>query len=206
MKRVMALGSLLIAAFLAGVIAAPQGAAERLASAPGVAMFNGPQLPDLQFTDEHGQPRSLSSLEGRWLLLFFGYTYCPDVCPMTLMHLSRLWKQLTPEQQAQLQVVLVSVDPARDTPESLQPYMQYFNPAFMALTGNDAGLRELSTRLNAFYARVDREGDAAYLMDHSANIVLISPQGQYRGYIEPPHDPARMQPLVEALLSVAPAD
>lgn len=165
----------------------------------GLVLFEGGALPEITFIDENSEPRDLKSLEGRWNLLFFGYTYCPDICPMTLMHMNKMWKQLSTEEKAQLNIVLVSVDPERDTSSSMKQYMDYFNPAFIALTGNPDGMREFAGQLNAFYARVDRD-DGGYLMDHSANIVLISPKGEYRGYIEPPHDPQRMLPVVRALM------
>jgi len=188
------------------VVMSPPSPAQILKKADGVVLFEGTQVPEVTFINEKGTPRSLADFHGRWQLLFFGYTYCPDVCPMTLMHMSRLWKRLSSEEREQLQVVLVSVDPARDTPESLAPYMAYFNADFTALTGNREGLKTLAGELNAFFARVDRDGDLAYLMDHSANVVLISPDGQYRGYIEPPHDPSVMLPLVRALLNGGAAD
>lgn len=165
----------------------------------GLVVFEGEKLPAITFIDENSEARDLASLNGRWNLLFFGYTYCPDICPMTLMHMNKMWKQLSEDEKAQVNVVLVSVDPARDSPASMKSYMDYFNPEFIALTGNPEGMQALAGQLNAFYARVDRD-DGGYLMDHSANIVLVSPEGKYRGYVEPPHDPARMLPIVRGLL------
>lgn len=167
----------------------------------GLVLFKGGTLPAITFIDENSETRDLESLKGRWNLLFFGYTYCPDICPMTLMHMNKMWKQLSDKEKAYINVVLVSVDPARDTPDSMKSYMDYFNPDFIALTGNPEGMQALAGQLNAFYARVDRE-DGGYLMDHSANIVLVSPDGEYRGYVEPPHDPARMLTIVRGLLGL----
>ena len=180
---------------------APPGPAQLLQQTDGVELFDGGGVPELAFVDEHGQATSTMELEGRWTLMFFGYTYCPDICPTTLMNLNRLWKTLTPEQQAQLQVVLVSVDPERDLPQNMSQYMDYFNRDFMAFTGNVDSMRQLAARLNAFYAKVERE-DGGYLMDHSANIVLLDPALNYRGYIEPEHTAKRMRPLVQALLEL----
>ena len=86
-------------------------------------------------------------------------------------------------------------------PEQLGQYMDYFNPDFTALTGNPDNMKKLAAQLNAFYARVDRE-DGGYLMDHSANIVLLDSGLNYRGYIEPPHDPKRMLPVIRSLLAL----
>jgi protein SCO1/2 len=206
MFRAILLGSALAAAFIAGVLLAPPTADKVLNRAAGVVLFEGMPVPDLSFQNQQGAPVDLSSLRGKWVVMFFGYTFCPDVCPMTLMHLSKTWKQLTPDEQSALQVVMVSVDPERDTPDSLGPYLNYFNPAFIALTGNQQSLSELALAVNAFYARVERGEGQAYLMDHSANIVLLDPAGNYRGYIEPPHQPTRLAPVLQALLSHASAD
>ena len=197
----LALFAVLLAAFVAGWLSAPPSPQERLTGTAGVEMFAGGQVDELTFINEYGDTVSLADLKGRWSLLFFGYTYCPDICPMTLMHMNRLMKRLSEEEREQLNVVLVSVDPERDRPEQLGQYMDYFNPDFTALTGNPANMKKLAAQLNAFYARVDRE-DGGYLMDHSANIVLLDSGLNYRGYIEPPHDPKRMLPVIRSLLAL----
>ena len=197
----LALFSVLLAAFVAGWLSAPPSPQERLTGTAGVEMFAGGQVDELTFINEYGDTASLADLKGRWSLLFFGYTYCPDICPMTLMHMNRLMKRLSEEEREQLNVVLVSVDPERDRPEQLGQYMDYFNPDFTALTGNPDNMKKLAAQLNAFYARVDRE-DGGYLMDHSANIVLLDSGLNYRGYIEPPHDPKRMLPVIRSLLAL----
>ena len=201
MKYALALTLLLVLAFGAGLASAPPSARSVLQHSDGVAVFNGPTLPALEFVDEKGDSANTRDLQGRWTLVFFGYTFCPDVCPMTLLQLSQLWKQLSDEQTRQLTALLVSVDPQRDTPAALKPYMNYFNPEFRAFTGNPENMQTLTGVLNAFYARVERPDTGDYLMDHSANLILIDPQGRYRGYIEPPFTPVRMKPLVTALLN-----
>ena len=193
----LALFAVLLVAFVVGWWSAPPSPQERLTQTAGVEMFAGGQVGDLSFINEYGDAVSLADLKGRWSLLFFGYTYCPDICPMTLMHMNRL----SEAEREQLNVVLVSVDPERDKPEQLGQYMDYFNPEFKALTGNPDNMKKLAAQLNAFYARVDRE-DGGYLMDHSANIVLLDSELNYRGYIEPPHDPERMLPVIRSVLAL----
>ncbi|MAE35930.1 MAG: cytochrome c oxidase assembly protein [Oceanospirillaceae bacterium] len=197
----LALFAVLLVAFVVGWWSAPPSPQERLTQTAGVEMFAGGQVGDLSFINEYGDAVSLADLKGRWSLLFFGYTYCPDICPMTLMHMNRLMKRLSEAEREQLNVVLVSVDPERDKPEQLGQYMDYFNPEFKALTGNPDNMKKLAAQLNAFYARVDRE-DGGYLMDHSANIVLLDSELNYRGYIEPPHDPERMLPVIRSVLAL----
>ncbi len=169
----------------------------------GVTLFSHPlPVSDFHFINQYNEPVTQADLLGRWQLVFFGFTFCPDICPTTLADLSRTYRQLSPAEQTQWQVILVSIDPERDTPEMLQPYMQYFNSEFMALTGNPEALPTLASELNAFYARAERPDGMAYLMDHSANLALIDPQGRYRGFIEPPHDAARMVSILKAVLAL----
>lgn len=197
---VLAGAALLLVTLLAGVYRAsiPQ---QEVGNLPGVTLFSsGVPVDDFQFTDQHGNAVSQASFQPGWRLVFFGYTYCPDICPTTLADLNRVWKQLSPAAQSRLQIVFVSIDPARDTPESLAPYLAYFNPAFLAMTGNVPALERLAEQINGFYARVEREDGMAYLMDHSANLMLVDGEWNYRGYIEPPF---KRDVLVEVLETLA---
>ena len=202
MRNAVLLFLILMIALLAGAATAqwPHWQQRALLQQDGVQLFRQPlPITDATFLNAQGEPLTLTSLRGRHLLVFFGYTFCPDICPTTLMDLNRLWRQLPGDITAQWQVVMVSVDPQRDTPESLAPYLRYFNPAFTALTGNDDGLRQLAGELNAVYSKVERGEDQPYLMDHSANLVIIDRDGNYRGYIAPPHGAGRMVPLLQAV-------
>lgn len=201
MNKAIVLGLVLLAAFLsgAGIALAPAWQHKTLLQQDGVVLFARPlPVSDYRFIRENGTEVGPADLHGRKLLVFFGYTFCPDICPTTLMDLGRTWKQLPAEVRDGYQVVLVSIDPQRDTPQALEPYVHYFNKGFMAFTGNEASLATLAAELNAVYQKVDR-GDAPYLMDHSANLALLDEQGRYLGYIEPPHNAARMVPLLQAL-------
>lgn len=159
----------------------------------------GLTITDGQFLDQTGQTRQLSDWHGKRVLMFFGFTFCPDVCPMTLSDLSRTWRQLPAAWRDQWQVVMVSVDPERDTPEMLAPYMAYFNQNFIALTGNADALKRLAGEVNALYSRVEGQDGRPYLMDHTANLVVLDQHGRYRGYLAPPFTPAT---LVNHLLMV----
>lgn len=197
----------LLAALSLGIVVAkgPAWQQQALLQQDGVQIFaRGLPVSDTQFVDQYGQPVSVAQVRGRHLLLFFGYTFCPDICPTTLMDLNRLWKQLPEAVRADWQVIMVSVDPQRDTPESMAPYLRYFNPSFMAFTGNEAGVKVLAAELNAIYSKVERGPDQPYLMDHSANLVIVDRHGSYRGYIAPPHDAGRMLPLLQAVHQALP--
>ena len=173
----------------------------------GTYIFPQPiNVTDVPFINEEGQAVDKTENLGKWSFLFFGYTFCPDVCPTTLAVMQQMWVQLSPEMQAQTQVVLVSVDTQRDTPEQLKTYMDYFDPSFTAFTSKPASLRSFAAQLNAVYAKVERknkQGEAdeklGYLMDHSANIAILDPNGNYYGFIKPPFNPKKMLSIVTAI-------
>ena len=161
---------------------------------------------DVPFINEEGQTVGKTENLGKWSFLFFGYTFCPDVCPTTLAVMQQMWVQLTPAMKAQTQVALVSVDIERDTPEKLKAYMDYFDPSFTAFTSKPISLRSFAAQLNAVYAKVERknkQGDIdpelGYLMDHSANIAILDPNGNYYGFIKPPFSPKKMLEIVTAI-------
>jgi protein SCO1/2 len=143
------------------------------------------QLPSLELIDERGQAFTTDSLRGRWHLLFFGFTACPDICPTTLSDMRRLFNQLQPEIREQLQLVLVSADPARDTPEALRTYLGYYRAGFRGLTGDMDALQSLSKALGLPFVPVEKtEGE--YNVSHSGNLAIIGPDGTLRGYIRAP--------------------
>ena len=121
------------------------------------------------------------ALKNHWTLMFFGYTFCPDVCPTTLAEMNQVAARVSNEQ---LQVVLVSVDPERDSSEKLKDYIHYFNPKFQAWSGELSQLEDLARQLHIFFQKQPFQD--SYLMDHSSQIVLINPQGQYVGFFTAP--------------------
>ena len=146
-----------------------------------------------------GQSVTQKTLTDKWSIVFFGYTTCPDVCPTTLALMNQVYQQLTEEQRAQLQVVLVSVDPERDTVEKLSQYIPYFNADFLGLTGDLQQITNLATTVSTVFAKTQFEGDS-YLVDHSGNLVLLNPVGQYVGFFRSPHDVNSLLKLLPALL------
>jgi protein SCO1 len=146
----------------------------------------------LGLVDHRGEPFGNASLQGKWTLVFFGFTYCPDVCPTTMSFLDELMGQLDGTEAEDTQVVMVTVDPARDTVEQLAGYVPYFNPDFIGVTGEFLDIHRFATALNTPFRKVVGEGDN-YLVDHSANVVLINPRGDYHGFFKAPLDMAKMK-------------
>lgn len=142
---------------------------------------------DFSLTDHLGKPFDRSRLEGKWTLIYFGFTHCPDICPTTLATAAKMYRELKPKEQEDLQVVLLSVDPERDTTEVLAAYVPYFHPDFIGVSGNPFVTLKLAAELNAAYGKAELpNGD--YTMDHTGNLVLINPKGDYHGFFRPPFE------------------
>ncbi|MCB1697955.1 MAG: SCO family protein [Pseudomonadales bacterium] len=147
---------------------------------------------ELDLVDHHGQPFTNERLKGKWTLVFFGFTYCPDVCPTTMSFLNDFMGQLQGTEAEDTEVVMVSVDPARDTVEQLAGYVPYFNPDFTGVTGEFLDIHRFATALNTPFRKVPGQGEN-YQVDHSTNVVLINPRGDYHGFFKAPLDMAKMK-------------
>ncbi len=142
-------------------------------------------LPTLGLINEQGQAVSTDSFRGRWHLMFFGFTACPDICPTTLSDMRQLFSQLPSDIREQLQLVLITADPARDTPDVLRTYLGYYRAGFQGLTGDMAQLQKLSKALGLpFVAAQQTEGD--YSVSHSGNLAIVDPDGNLRGHVRAP--------------------
>ncbi len=142
-------------------------------------------LPGLALTDQNGQPVQLDQLKDKWSLLFFGYTFRPDICPATLAQLRQLQGMLPAEAKDKLRVVLVTVDPHRDTPEQLKKYLGFFDAGFQGLTGAQADIQKLASAVSIPFIPADTSKEN-YTVDHSGNLVIIGPDGSQRGFIRAP--------------------
>lgn len=131
---------------------------------------------DFQLTDQNGQPFHLHQLRGKVVLLFFGYTYCPDVCPTELASLAAVFEALE-ERAAEVQGVFVTVDPERDTPQVLNNYVRYFHAGLLGLTGSAAEIERVAQQYHVKYRRHERDG-GDYAMDHSAQLYVIDREGE----------------------------
>jgi protein SCO1/2 len=135
---------------------------------------------------------SNADLLGRWTLLDFGYTFCPDICPTTLATLNEVKTQSAARGAPVPRVIFVSVDPARDTPQRLAEYVRFFDAGFVGATGSDAELAGLVKHLGVQYQRHEGPDSQHYVVDHSAVVYLIDPQGRLKATFSWPHDPATM--------------
>jgi protein SCO1 len=145
--------------------------------------------------DHRGEPFTLSSLQGKWTFLNFGYTYCPDVCPTTLSTLARLNAGLEKNGiDVPYQIVFVSIDPERDTQTRLAEYVPYFSPGFVGARGEEDDLGKLTGQLGVLFVRVEEKENAGggYLMDHTASVILIDPEGRLRAIFSAPHKASAM--------------
>lgn len=164
----------------------------------GVILFDTPRSFDrLRLVDQQAAPFDGSAFSGAWSVLFFGFTYCPDVCPTTMTLLRDVEQALKSGSKDQVPVrfYFVSVDPARDTPQLLAPYVAHFSPQFTALTGEFLDVHRFATQMNIPF-RKNVAQDGSYSVDHSANLVLINPRGHYAGFMTPP---LKQQNLVRVL-------
>jgi len=144
-------------------------------------------LPDFSLLDHAGNSIGRDVFAGHWSLVFFGFTHCPDICPLTLQVLADARTQLAEAGEDELpQIVLVSVDPERDTPELLGQYVSYFGDDNLGITGELTEIRKLTGGLGVFFekAAIDEEN---YSVDHSAVVLVINPRGQFHALFSAPH-------------------
>ena len=154
-------------------------------------------LADFSLVDQDGAPFSLERLRGRWSLLFFGFTRCPDICPSTMLDLQQVNRSLETGQYGAgqsgpatpWQVVFVSIDPERDAPAQLKEYVTWFDPRFLGATGAPEQLAPLALQIGvAFRIGEHAAGSQDYTVDHSASVFLTDPKGRLYGVFPPPHD------------------
>lgn len=160
----------------------------------GTAAVGGP----FTLTNAFGKRVSLADFRGKVVVLYFGYTFCPDVCPTDLLAIARLLDTPGVDRE-QVQPVFVTLDPARDTPAQLATYVQSFSPRIVALSGTESEVRAVATSYKVFYEKVRPPGSAHYVIDHTAFIYIIDPQGNYAGFFPPGTGVERMSAVVREI-------
>ncbi len=162
-----------------GVLGSISACSEKKPEFNAVDVTGADYAKDFALTDHNGQARTLADFKGKVVVLFFGYTQCPDVCPTTMAELAEVKKQLGKDGD-KLQALFVSVDPERDTPTLLKAYMANFDPSFLALRPTPEQLPELAKSFKMYYKKVDGKTPTSYTMDHSAGSYVYDPQGRVR--------------------------
>ncbi len=156
----------------------------------------------LELTDHTGKPRTLADYRGKVVVVFFGYTHCPDVCPTTLAEMAQIKKQLGPDGD-KLQVLFVTLDPERDTQEALAGFVPAFDPSFVALRGDEAQTQKAAADFKVFMQKVKSRDSAAYTIDHTAATYVFDPQGNVRLFIRHGQDPAAVLNDIRQLIAGA---
>lgn len=155
----------------------------------GTRIAQPQRLPEFQLTDDSGHPFTNHNLKGHYSFLFFGYTHCQGICPMTMTMLTQLYVQIKKEKLPHPQIVFITLDPKRDTQKVVANYAKAFNPNFKGVTGPLVGIQQLSKQMGVVYIRAqqDRE-NKNYQIDHSGTLYLINPAGQLLAIFSPPHE------------------
>lgn len=166
-------------------------------------VFDAPRIiEELHLVNHRGESFTLDDLKGHWSLIYFGFTHCPDICPTTLAKLARLMEELKPEVAEQTQVLLVTVDPARDTSEALSQYVSYFNPDFIGVTGDFMEILSFTRNVNVAFNKVILKDD--YTIDHTGHLVLVNPNGHYHGTFKPPFELATLKLTYQSIVLQSP--
>ena len=192
MQRTIFLFSLLVLIIVAGI--AFWNSRTSVALPPqdlmGVLRPEPKSLTSFELVDHNKESFIRERLLGKWTLLFYGYTHCPDVCPMTLSVLTTIYNKLDEEtgERTGAQILFVSVDPERDTPEKLADYMSFFNEEFLAVTGKKADIDSFSQQFGAGYILEQEASPGEYLVSHTSAIFLVDPMARLVASFSQPHD------------------
>jgi cytochrome oxidase Cu insertion factor (SCO1/SenC/PrrC family) len=183
---------------LSGTMApAEEAAAPSAAELMDALMWNrGPIGAPFDLIDQNGRRRTDAEFRGKLLVLYFGYTYCPDVCPADLMAISSAIDLLGPAGK-DIQPIFITVDPQRDTVEHLRSYVSSFHPRFIGLTGSEHDIRQLALAYKVYYAKVETQRGVPYAIDHTGFIYLVGRDGKYLGFFPPGTLPNRMVEIIQ---------
>lgn len=179
MNKRFAIKLLAACAISAGALGLLSACSEQKPSFASIDVTGAEYAKDFELTDHNGQVRHLADFKGKVVVMFFGYTQCPDVCPTSMAELAEV-KQLLGKDGDRLQGIFVTVDPERDTPAILKAYMANFDPTFLAMSTTPDKLAALAKDYKAYYKKVDGKTATSYTMDHSAGSYVYDTQGKLR--------------------------
>ena len=169
----------------------------------GIVYPKAREIDDFNLIDYDNQSISADRLQGKWWLVYFGFTYCPDACPVALGDMKKV-KSLLPEKTAdKLGFAFVSVDPNRDTPARLKEYVSYFDPEFLAMTGDPAALQELASQVGVVFIVPENPQDENYVVDHSTFLLLWNPQVNLKAILKAPHKPPQLVEAIEKIIEAS---
>ncbi len=192
---------LMVGVMVARVMRTPDLSPQQLYQLGAVIKQDSKKLADFTLTDHQGKVFNNKRLDGKWSLLFFGYTYCPDVCPTTMALLNQLHTELQGTlAEGEMQTILVSVDPERDTPAKLAEYVAHFNQDFIGVTGELDAVFSFARDLNSMFAKAPLDEGGEYLVDHSMSIMLINPAGEQHGFLRNPHKLENMKQVLPVIM------
>lgn len=155
---------------------------------------------------DNGETFTINDLTGDWHLLFFGYTHCPDICPTTMGVTAQAKKIAETENKPFPQLIFVSVDPERDTIEMIGEYVRYFDKDFTAVTGKKDLIKALTLQMSVVYMQMpasEESPGSGYLIDHSAALLLLNPQGKLVAFLNPPHNPSKIIEDIQTVINLA---
>lgn len=191
--RTLRIVVLSIVAFAAGLLLARMIAPSKVEppQTERATVFPAPRaVPALDLVDQDGKPLGPDFFDGHWTLVFFGFTQCPDICPTTLATLAQASRQLSDLPAGeQPRVLLVSLDPERDAPDILAPYVRFFDPSFLGARGSLEATAAAAAAFNLPYAKVPLP-DGGYTLDHGSGIFVVGPSGGTEAYLSAPHEAA----------------
>jgi protein SCO1 len=166
----------------------------------GLLWPQGRALPPVELVSHHGRPFGTDDFRDIWSLVFFGYTSCPDICPMTMAHLNQVHRRVQGDARfPSMQTVFVSVDPDRDSPQRLREYVAHFNDEFIGVTGEPEQIEVLARALGAAYVIEEPDAGGHYLIHHSSAVFLVAPGAELAGVLTGPHEPARLAERLGAM-------
>jgi len=164
----------------------------------GLLWPNPPAVTPFSLEDKTGEPFTREDFEGRWSLVFFGFTHCPDVCPTTLRELDMALEPYEPK-NTRPEVVFVSVDPRRDDVEAVRRYVEFFDPAFQGVTGTPEAIARFTRDLGVIAVAGEPDANGNYNVDHTASILVVGPLGHVVGLLSAPHRAADIRRRFEAI-------